>query len=133
MHTQVMETPGFDQEEPEDLEGTAAEPRDESLELDDLTEGVEEADLGEAAADDEAAQVATAMAGSEDDEAAAGIDDTQEMPPVTMSEVGTKLDLARAYIDMGDPDGAKSILEEVLAEGDDDQQAEARELIDSLG
>ena len=34
-----------------------------------------------------------------------------------MSEVGTKLDLARAYMDMGDPDGARSILNEVLQEG----------------
>ena len=31
-----------------------------------------------------------------------------------MSEVGTKLDLARAYMDMGDPEGARNILEEVL-------------------
>jgi len=45
----------------------------------------------------------------------------------------TKLDLARAYIDMGDPEGAKSILEEVVKEGDDDQQAEARKLVDDLG
>ncbi len=37
-----------------------------------------------------------------------------EMEPVTMSEVGTKLDLARAYMDMGDPEGARSILEEVV-------------------
>ena len=37
-----------------------------------------------------------------------------ELEPVTMSEVGTKLDLARAYMDMGDPEGARSILEEVL-------------------
>ena len=37
----------------------------------------------------------------------------------TMTEVGTKLDLARAYVDMGDPAGARSILEEVLDEGDD--------------
>lgn len=29
-------------------------------------------------------------------------------------EIGTKLDLARTYIDMGDPDGARSILDEVL-------------------
>ncbi|MCG8370853.1 MAG: LysM peptidoglycan-binding domain-containing protein, partial [Proteobacteria bacterium] len=35
-----------------------------------------------------------------------------------MTEVGTKLDLARAYVDMGDPAGARSILEEVLDEGD---------------
>ena len=40
-----------------------------------------------------------------------------ELEPVTMSEVGTKLDLARAYMDMGDPDGARNILEEVLSEG----------------
>ena len=64
-------------------------------------------------------------------------DDTKEMPTaivpdVTLSEVGTKLDLARAYIDMGDPDGAKSILEEVIKEGDENQQAEAKKLVDDL-
>lgn len=50
----------------------------------------------------------------------------------TMTEVGTKLDLARAYIDMGDPDGARSILEEVLDEGGESQQQEARQLLDEL-
>ncbi|HEX7029213.1 MAG TPA: FimV/HubP family polar landmark protein [Gammaproteobacteria bacterium] len=49
-----------------------------------------------------------------------------------IGEAGTKLDLARAYIDMGDPDGARGILEEVIADGDDDQQREARELLDQL-
>ncbi len=60
---------------------------------------------------------------------------TEQMPnlePVTMSEVGTKLDLARAYMDMGDPDGARNILQEVLAEGSSSQKQEARRLIDSL-
>ncbi len=60
---------------------------------------------------------------------------TEQMPqlePVTMSEVGTKLDLARAYMDMGDPDGARNILQEVLAEGSNSQKQEARRLIDSL-
>jgi pilus assembly protein FimV len=47
----------------------------------------------------------------------------------SMNEIGTKLDLARAYIDMGDPDGAKSILEEVIAEGNAQQKSEAQELI----
>ena len=47
----------------------------------------------------------------------------------SMSEIGTKLDLARAYIDMGDPDGAKSILEEVVAEGSAQQKQEAQELL----
>lgn len=50
----------------------------------------------------------------------------------TMTEVGTKLDLARAYIDMGDPDGARSILNEVLEEGDPGQRQEARKLLTEL-
>ncbi len=50
----------------------------------------------------------------------------------TMTEVGTKLDLARAYVDMGDPGGARSILEEVLDEGDDSQKQQAQQLLDSL-
>jgi len=47
-------------------------------------------------------------------------------------ETETKLDLARAYIDMGDMEGARDILDEVLAEGSDSQQAEARELMNSI-
>jgi len=50
----------------------------------------------------------------------------------TMTEVGTKLDLARAYVDMGDPSGARSILEEVLDEGDEAQRQQAQQLLDSL-
>ncbi len=50
----------------------------------------------------------------------------------TMTEVGTKLDLARAYVDMGDPGGARSILEEVLDEGDESQRQQAQQLLDSL-
>jgi pilus assembly protein FimV len=57
-----------------------------------------------------------------------------ELPgePATMSEVGTKLDLARAYMDMGDPEGARSILDEVLQEGSPVQKKEAERLISSL-
>jgi FimV-like protein len=54
------------------------------------------------------------------------------LEPVTMSEVGTKLDLARAYIDMGDPDGARNILQEVMQEGSVMQKQEAQRLIDTL-
>ncbi|MEO8670123.1 MAG: FimV/HubP family polar landmark protein [Tahibacter sp.] len=43
--------------------------------------------------------------------------------------IGTKLDLAKAYLDMGDPDGARSMLEEVLGEGSDSQRNEARRLL----
>lgn len=45
-------------------------------------------------------------------------------------EIATKLDLARAYVDMGDSEGAKEILKEVIAEGSDEQKAEAQALID---
>jgi pilus assembly protein FimV len=55
-----------------------------------------------------------------------------ELEPVTMSEVGTKLDLARAYMDMGDPEGARSILEEVVQEGSASQKQEAARLIETL-
>ena len=44
----------------------------------------------------------------------------------------TKLDLARAYIDMGDDDGAREILGEVISEGDSSQQGEANELLSKL-
>ncbi|QKE63732.1 FimV family protein [Aquipseudomonas campi] len=47
-------------------------------------------------------------------------------------ETATKLDLARAYIDMGDAEGARDILDEVVAEGNEGQQQEARELISKL-
>ncbi len=49
-----------------------------------------------------------------------------------MDEVSTKLDLARAYIDMGDPDGAKSILDEVMEEGNSEQQDEARGIMEQM-
>ena len=48
-------------------------------------------------------------------------------------EVATKLDLARAYIDMGDTDGARDILDEVLQEGTDAQREEASTLLGRLG
>jgi len=47
-------------------------------------------------------------------------------------EINTKLDLARAYVDMEDADGAKSILDEVVKEGNDGQQEEARKLLEQL-
>ncbi|KAF0192140.1 MAG: Tfp pilus assembly protein FimV [Gammaproteobacteria bacterium] len=47
--------------------------------------------------------------------------------------VSTKLDLAKAYVDMGDHDGARSILEEVVAEGSDVQKQEARDLLAQIG
>lgn len=47
-------------------------------------------------------------------------------------EVETKLDLARAYLDMGDKEGAKSSLEEVIQEGSDTQKQEAESLMQKI-
>ncbi|MEQ6342122.1 MAG: hypothetical protein M3A44_10835 [Gammaproteobacteria bacterium] len=46
--------------------------------------------------------------------------------------VGTKLDLAKAYIDMEDQEGARVLLNEVLDEGDDSQKQEAQELMQQI-
>jgi pilus assembly protein FimV len=81
-------------------------------------------DVG-APAEPDAAYTATQRLGSEDLA-------LPDLDPVTMSEVGTKLDLARAYMDMGDPEGARNILEEVLNEGSVAQRQEAERLIASL-
>jgi pilus assembly protein FimV len=48
-------------------------------------------------------------------------------------EAGTKMDLARAYIEMEDPDAARTILKEVLVEGSEEQQGEASTLLAKLG
>lgn len=68
-------------------------------------------------------------------------DDEEEAMPGNVVDIGevsggdeatTKLELARAYMDMGDPDGAKAMLEEVLGEGDTAQREEARRLLERL-
>lgn len=68
------------------------------------------------------------------------LDDSEDAPDLEfdigdlddIDEAETKLDLAAAYVDMGDPDGARSILNEVLVEGNDEQKNRAHELLNSL-
>jgi pilus assembly protein FimV len=48
-------------------------------------------------------------------------------------DAATKLDLAKAYQEMGDVEGAREILQEVLHEGDDQQKKEAQTLLGKLG
>ena len=113
---------------------------DLDLDLDDLTAALQVSEVGDTieqfgddatveqprpAASDETAELPAMSLGPED----MG-DDLHDAR--TMTEVGTKLDLARAYVDMGDPAGARSILEEVLDEGDEGQRQQAQQLLDSL-
>jgi pilus assembly protein FimV len=48
-------------------------------------------------------------------------------------EVATKLDLAKAYEEMGDKDGARELLNEVVREGDPAQQGQAKQMLAKLG
>lgn len=49
-----------------------------------------------------------------------------------IDEIATKLDLARAYIEMHEVDGAKEILQEVISEGNAQQKQEAQALLAKL-
>lgn len=55
-----------------------------------------------------------------------------ELGQLSDDPIDTKLDLARAYVDMGDPDGAQAMLEEVMHEGSQMQKDVAKRLLDSL-
>ncbi|MGK0499140.1 MAG: pilus assembly protein FimV [Oceanicoccus sp.] len=88
---------------------------EDDVELD-LAESLDEIAVAAVAVDD-GGSVTAEPAGDDDFDFLADTD-----------EVATKLDLARAYIDMGDSDGAKDILDEVLQEGNDEQKQEAQAL-----
>lgn len=110
---------GLDESEPEleaeDLDATIAT---DDLELPDLEEDAEE----------------QAEQESEDDllgDFDADLDDVDsEMSDAEEAE--TKLELAAAYIEMGDSTGAKELLEEVLRDGDDDSKEKAQGMLDNL-
>jgi len=90
----------------------AAELGDVNAELDSLSGSLGEPTFTEADA---------ALGGDDDFDFLAGTD-----------EAATKLDLAQAYIDMGDSDGARDILNEVVTEGNDEQKSEAKEMLSRL-
>ena len=64
--------------------------------------------------------------------AAAEEEEAQDGVLASEDEVTTKLDLARAYLDMDDRDSARSILDEVMEEGNVDQKEEAERIIARL-
>lgn len=72
------------------------------------------------------AEIEAKPAAAETSVAAAPAGESQQQ---RWDEAATKLDLARAYIDMGDAEGARSILEEVTAEGNPEQKKQAQDLV----
>jgi pilus assembly protein FimV len=120
-------------DEAADLSLNIDEGDDESLEFESLDMGdteavsddVAEQDELESLAEEELEEASNELNGSAMVEF--DLDDIDEI-----DEAETKLDLASAYIDMGDPDGAKSILDEVLKEGNEEQQSRAQKTLDDL-
>jgi pilus assembly protein FimV len=121
---------------------------DESLDLSDIEDLSADSEL-------EAIESLTADADAFDSKSAAdgdlvsldelGADDVPELGDLDLDnldedldflsgtdESETKLDLARAYIDMDDKDGAKEILQEVLEDGTDKQKEDASKLMDAM-
>ncbi len=62
------------------------------------------------------------------------LQESKEQPtePVTKENIETKINLARVYIEMGDEEEARNLLEEVLQIGNEKEQAKARELLGKL-
>ena len=63
----------------------------------------------------------------------AAVSDAQPAAGMDSEEAETKLELARAYEEMGDKEGARELLQEVASEGSARQQAAARDMIARLG
>ncbi|BFM07345.1 FimV/HubP family polar landmark protein [Halioxenophilus aromaticivorans] len=121
-------------------------------EMDALASDVSLDELPTAASPEEAVELAEESFGSDDDMFAEvlasteqNIDDLQDDDGFDTTdfddsldfladtdESDTKLDLARAYIDMGDGDGARDILSEVITDGNDQQKEEAKTLLDKI-
>ena len=100
---------------------------DDALDLSDLADD-NELDLGD---DDDALDL-----GSLDDDVLdlGDLEDDDDLGELNLDEdASSKLELARAYIEMGDKEGAKSLLDEVVSEGTDAEVSEANELLGSLG
>ncbi len=73
------------------------------------------------------------MFSQEEDDILAFLDLPDENFDLHEAHISTKLELARAYLDMGDIEGARSTLEEVIVEGSDDQKREAEDLLHQTG
>lgn len=111
----------------------APEDKPESAQAKEESSQTAEPEMAETTADDsgKATQPASGSQTREGEATDPDMDDELDFLADT-DEAATKLDLARAYIDMGDADGARDILEEVRQEGDETQQQEASELLGRL-
>jgi pilus assembly protein FimV len=120
-----FDTSGFDMEMEDESVAVAEEaPLDLSMDMEDDSAGEMSLEM------DQGADIVQLDTGSDEIDLDGELDEDIFS---NVDEVGTKLDLAKAYVDMGDSDGARSILDEVLEEGDDSQKQQAEELLQQMG
>ena len=101
---------------------------DEPLEADFSGLEIEEPGMDQSAQDD------LDLSADFEDSALAQDDQGEDLVIAAESNgMSTKLDLARAYLDMGDDEGARQILEEVASEGNEELKAEALALLERIG
>jgi pilus assembly protein FimV len=123
-----IETFSFDVD---DLKPEAPKEPEPEVEID--FDGIDDDSVSPAAADDD--DDLDFLADDDDDDGVEieSVDDVEEVEFLSDDdETATKLELAYAYQKMGDADGAREILQEVIAEGTDEQVKEARELMASI-
>ena len=132
-------------EKPEAMDEAASADKDLDQGLDfDLgdfdLEALRNRDDGEAKSSDQPAEgeeddnlLDFSMAGTESPEAPEEPAEEGHFDLTDMDELDTKLDLARAYVDMDDIESARTILEEVLDHGNEKQRQEAQELMNRVG
>jgi pilus assembly protein FimV len=111
----------FDLSLSDEMDATPVEPDAFAAELDDVNAELDRLSQSISEPTFTAEDAAASMADEPDFDFLSGTD-----------EVATKLDLAQAYIDMGDNDGARDILNEVVTEGDAGQKSEAKEMLSRL-
>jgi len=135
------EAPEDAAEELADIEFNMSDDQADEIAAEDLDELLSELDVEEGAtalagSDDpgESAPAEPAIeAAADDDSADAGVGDDFDFDASGDDDINaTKLDLAEAYVDMGDSDGAQDILSEVLEEGTPEQQQKAQEMLNRL-
>ncbi|MEO9274206.1 FimV/HubP family polar landmark protein [Marinomonas sp. 5E14-1] len=99
---------------------------------DSLANSIEETLAENQSADDEAEMPAFGEAEAAEDKEVSDDEEEFDFFDASGDEVATKLDLARAYMDMGDEEGARVILEDVVESGNEKQIAEAQNMMERM-
>jgi len=118
------------------LDTTAVESAEASIDTVENVESVDVASDNKSESNDfdfDFDDISSVLANSDEEESNMFGEDSLIVSDLTdMDEFETKIDLAKAYIDMGDVAAAKDVAQEVLEKGTDAQKQEAQAIIDQL-